>query len=48
MFYEISKYTYIIRSHLPRLDNDEVGALHYAARYNHVAVMQILIDHNAG
>ena len=30
-----------------RLDSDEVGALHYAARYNHQAVMQLLVDFNA-
>ena len=32
---------------LCRLDSDEVGALHYAARYNHQAVMQLLVDFNA-
>ena len=29
------------------MDSDEVGALHYAARYNHQAVMQLLVDFNA-
>ncbi|XP_063677555.1 transient receptor potential cation channel subfamily A member 1-like isoform X7 [Bolinopsis microptera] len=32
---------------IDRLDSDEVGALHYAARYNHQAVMQLLVDFNA-
>ena len=36
-----------IITQLLRLDSDEVGALHYAARYNHQAVMQLLVDFNA-